>query len=291
MSNAIELVGLTKRYGDLTAVDHLDLTISSGQILALLGPNGAGKSTTTEMILGLIPPSEGQVRVAGMSPVEATRAGLIGAMLQNAPLWENRSVRAMLMLLRGIHRHPIPLDDAVERAGIADVMSASCDKLSGGQAQKVRFAMALLGDPQILLLDEPTAAMDVETRRSFWSRMRQVAREGRTIVFATHYLDEADQEADRVVVMDRGRKVADGTGHDIKNVAGGRSISLTGVAPEALAHLSGVTGVRMDGSRVRIDTDDSDATLRDIFTSDLPVHGVEVAAPRLEDAFVQLTSH
>ena len=298
---AIEIRDLVKSFGELTAVDHLDLTVPRGQMLALLGPNGAGKSTTTEMILGITAPSSGSVQVAGMSPAKAAQQGLVGAMLQNGALLEDVPVRSMLSLVAGVCAHPLPLDDVIERADIAPLLRLNTSKLSGGEAQRVRFALALLPDPEVMLLDEPTVAMDVETRRRFWERMRAVAAEGRTIVFATHYLEEADQQAARVVVMDRGRVVADGTGAEIKSRIGGRAITLVPLGgPEAaddLARLAGVTSVDLlEDGRLHLSSRDSDATLAALFAPGGPgaegrVRDLAVSQPSLEEAFVQLTSH
>lgn len=291
---AIQLSGITKRFGSQTAVDALDLTIPRGQILALLGPNGAGKSTTTEMVLGLTLPDEGTVRVCGMTPRAATESGAVGAMLQNGHLLEGIPVRTMLQLVAGVCAHPLSLEEVVERADVSHLLKKPTSKLSGGEAQRVRFALALLPDPDVILLDEPTVAMDVETRRAFWQRMRHVAADGRTIVFATHYLEEADQEAQRIVVLDSGRVVADGTGSEIKAVMGGRVVLASGTARD-LDGIEGVTAVTLlDDGRTRIATSDSDATLRALFAPGGPadrgdLHDLEVAAPSLEDAFVQLT--
>lgn len=297
---AIELTGLRKSFGAQRAVDALDLTVPTGQILALLGPNGAGKSTTTEMILGLQNPDAGQVRVCGTSPADATQRGLVGAMLQNGALLEYTPVRTVLTLVAGISAHPLPLDEVIERADIASLLRKNTSKLSGGEAQRVRFALALLPDPDVILLDEPTVGMDVETRRRFWERMRHVATDGRTIVFATHYLEEADQQAGRVVVLDQGRIAADGTGSEIKAHIGGKAITLSARSSDEadeLARLACVSGVDLlDGGRLRLATSDADATLTALFAPGGAVarglvHDVEVSAPSLEDAFVQLTSH
>ncbi|UQN29391.1 ABC transporter ATP-binding protein [Brachybacterium kimchii] len=294
---AIDCRALTKTFGSLTAVDDLDLAVPRGQILALLGPNGAGKSTTTEMMLGLATPDAGEVRICGTTPTDAARRGLVGAMLQNGALLEDTPVRVMLNLVAGVCAHPLPLDEVIERADISSLLRRSTSKLSGGEAQRVRFALALLPDPEVILLDEPTVAMDVETRRRFWERMRHVAADGRTIVFATHYLEEADQQAGRVVVMDQGRIVADGTGAQIKARIGGRAITLRvpdRAAAGPLAHLDGVTSVDvLEDGRLRLATADSDATLRGLFTgAGLPaISDVEVTTPSLEDAFLALTSH
>ena len=293
---ALALTGLTKCFGAQTAVDGLDLVVERGEMLALLGPNGAGKTTTTEMILGLVEPDMGTVRVCGTTPHDATRRGLIGAMPQNGRLLDEVSVRAMLRLVAGVCAHPLPFDEVVDRAGIAPLLRKPTSRLSGGEAQRVRFALALLPDPDVILLDEPTVAMDVETRRAFWARMRDVADDGRTIVFATHYLEEADREANRIVVLDAGRVVADGTGADIKAQIGGRVVSLVGPVA-GLESLVGVTAVRqLEGGRAQLSTSDADATLGALFAPGGPVatgaaRDVLVAAPSLEEAFVRLTAH
>ncbi len=209
---AIQLTGLTKRYGSLTAVDAVDLTVPAGQILALLGPNGAGKSTTTEMVLGLVKPDAGAARGFGATPTDAMRAGTIGAMLQNGTLLWDTPVRSLLAMMHGLHTRPLALDEVIERADLSDILRTSTSKLSGGQAQRVRFALAIMADPRLLFLDEPTVGMDVDARRRFWRTMGDLTSDGRTIVFATHYLDEADEFADRIVVLNHGRVVADGAG-------------------------------------------------------------------------------
>lgn len=304
---AIELIGVTKRFGATTAVDDLDLVVPTGQILALLGPNGAGKSTATELILGLQRPDAGTVRVAGTTPVRAAQRGLVGAMLQSGALLEDVPVRAMLALVAGVCAHPLPLADVIERADLGPLLRRSTSKLSGGEAQRVRFGLALLPDPDVILLDEPTVAMDVETRRRFWERMRGVAAEGRTVVFATHYLEEADQQADRIVVLAQGRVAADGTGAEIKARIGGRRIDAVLAEPAAgdpgllaaLAELPAVTEVQHPDDhagerRVRLLTEDSDATLAALFApGGAAERGVliriTVTQPSLEDAFVRLT--
>ncbi len=286
--DAITLTGLTKTYGTLTAVDALDLSVPAGQIMALLGPNGAGKSTTTEMVLGLTKPDAGTVEVFGADPVGAMRRGDIGAMLQNGVLLWDVPVRRLLTLMHGLYAHPLPLDDVIERADLTSILKSNTNKLSGGQAQRVRFALAMMADPGLLLLDEPTVGMDVDARRAFWATMDTLTAEGRTVVFATHYLDEADEFADRIVVLNDGRIVADGTGSQIKAVVGGRRIGFTGPARD-YAGLPGVAAQEQRGARIVLTSTDSDATLRTLL-ADPSVRDVEVSAPSLEDAFVSLVS-
>lgn len=286
--DAITLTGITKTYGSLTAVDTLDLRVPVGEILALLGPNGAGKSTTTEMVLGLTKPDAGTVEVFGTDPIGAMRRGDVGAMLQNGTLLWDVPVRRLLTLMHGLNAHPLPLDEVVERADLGSILKANTNKLSGGEAQRVRFALAMMADPRLLILDEPTVGMDVDARRGFWVTMDTLTAEGRTVVFATHYLDEADEFADRIVVLNEGRIVADGTGARIKSVVGGRKIGFAGGRSD-YADAVGVVATERRGPRTVLTSTDSDATLREVL-ADPTVTDVEVSSPRLEDAFVSLVS-
>ncbi len=293
---ALSLRGVAKHYGPLRALDGLDLEVGAGEIVALLGPNGAGKSTAMEMMVGLATPDAGEVRILGTDPVTATRTGLIGTMLQGGALLPDQTVRSMLRMLHALQAHPMPLADAVDQADIAELLTRRIGALSGGQAQRVRFAIALLGDPRVLLLDEPTVGMDVGARRAFWEQMRTVAATGRTIVFATHHLEEAEREAARVIVLDRGRVVADGTGTGISAIVGGRVLTLRGADPAQIAQLSGVESAvadEADPGRVRAVCSDSDAALRALLTGPLAetVHEVLVSAPGLEEAFLRITDH
>lgn len=287
-TSAIATASLTKAYGPKVALDSLDLDVPTGQILALLGPNGAGKSTATEMILGLTRPDAGTVRLFGVEPAAAVRAGDVGAMLQNGVLLSGLSVRALLGMMHGLHAHPLPIDEVIERARLQPILRTATNKLSGGEAQRVRFALAILPDPRLLLLDEPTVAMDPDARRHFWATMDDLTASDRTIVFATHYLEEADAFADRIVVLDRGRIVADGTGAAIKAAVGGRVVTFAGPAAD-YATLPGVRSVERRGERFALTCSDSDAVLRSLL-ADLRVHEVEVTAPRLEDAFLELVA-
>ncbi|MDN5900383.1 MAG: ABC transporter ATP-binding protein, partial [Brachybacterium sp.] len=293
---AISLRSVTRTYGPVRALDGLELEIRPGEIVALLGPNGAGKSTAMEIMVGLATPDAGQVRILGTDPAVATRTGLIGTMLQAGALLPDQTVRSMLRMLHSLQAHPMELDEVVAQADVDDLMKRKMGALSGGQAQRVRFAIALLGDPQVLLLDEPTVGMDIGARRAFWSQMRAVAATGRTIVFATHQLEEAEREAARVVVMDRGRVVADGTGTEISAAVAGRVITLGGAAPAQVAALPGVESAEADETdprRVRALCSDSDAALAALFTGPLAtsVHEVLVSAPGLEEAFLRITGH
>ena len=290
---AIELSGVRRRFGPVVAVDDVSWTVPRGQIMALLGPNGAGKSTLTEIVLGLQVPDAGTVSVLGHSPRAAVGRGLTGAMLQNGALLENVTAGRLLRLMYGLAAHPLPLDEVIARADIGDFLRTRTERLSGGQAQRLRFALAILGDPQLLILDEPTVAMDVETRHRFWDSMRDLVADGRTVVFATHYLEEADAVADRVVLLAEGQVVADGTGADVKASVGGRQVSFTttaGVTDAELLGLPGVVDLERSGARIRLRSTDSDRLLRQLCGDRWSVSEIEVVAPRLEDAFLRLTT-
>ena len=292
LAAGLSLRGLTKSYGPVRAVAGVDLDIVAGETVALLGPNGAGKSTTIDMLLGLARPDAGEVTVFGRTPEEAVRAGLVGAMLQSGGLISEVSVRELLVLAASLYPAPMPVDEVLERADLTELADRRTTKLSGGQTQRVRFALSLVADPELLVLDEPTAAMDVETRRRFWTSMRQLAAAGRTVLFATHYLDEADEFADRIVLMAQGRVVADGPATAIKAVVGGRTIraTLPGVPEAALAALPGVGAVERHGDSVRLTCTDSDLALRALLAAQPAARDIEVGGADLEDAFVALTS-
>ncbi|MEV4604484.1 ABC transporter ATP-binding protein [Amycolatopsis sp. NPDC049253] len=292
---AVRLSGLKKHYGQVRAVDGVELTIAPGEVVALLGPNGAGKSTTVDMILGLSKPDAGEVTVFGKTPGDAVRAGMIGAMLQGGALLEDLTVRETVRMVAKLHRTPMPLDQALQRAGIEDIADRRANKLSGGQKQRVRFAVALVSDPDLLVLDEPTAAMDVGTRREFWKSMYSFTDSGRTVLFATHYLEEAEEFADRVVLMRAGRVVADGSVAQVRALAGGRTIRavLPGAGEETerlVATLPAVTDFELRGERVAISSSESDATLRALMAAVPAVHDIEIGAVGLEGAFLSLTS-
>jgi ABC-2 type transport system ATP-binding protein len=224
---AVRVTGLTKRYGEVTAVHGLDLTIAPGEVVALLGPNGAGKSTTIDMMLGLSRPDAGTVSVYGVSPATAIRDGKVGAQLQSGGLLPDVTVAEIVGLSAALHKRNRPVAGVLRTAGLTDLAKRRVSALSGGQQQRVRFAMALVADPDLIVLDEPTTGLDVEARRAFWAAMREETEQGRTVLFATHYLEGADDYADRIVLMHAGSVVADGTSAQIKSVVSGRTIRAT----------------------------------------------------------------
>jgi ABC-2 type transport system ATP-binding protein len=283
-------VGLAKSYGPTVALAGLDLRVAAGETVALLGPNGAGKTTTIGLLVGLLNPSRGQVQVYGRPAARAVAGGLVGVMLQDAGLMPGVRVGELLAMVRGLYRRPLPFDELVGIADLGPLLGRRADRLSGGQAQRVRFAAAIAGDPLLLVLDEPTAAMDVQARRNFWRQIHAFASRGRTVLFATHYLHEADDAADRVVVIAAGRKIADGTPAAIKANVGGQQVRFTlRQGPRAaLAALHGVNAVEQDGARVTLHSSDPDATVSSLVRSGLGWSGLEVGRPDLETSFLRL---
>src|SRR3954451_24690096 len=286
---ALDVRGLTVRYGDTLAVDDLDLQISPGETVALLGANGAGKSSTVNAALGLFRPSAGRVLLHGRSPAEAVRAGGVGAMLQHGGLPSESRVGEVLALVRRRYDQPWPLADLLATTGIDGLLDRGVDALSGGQRQRVLLALALAGAPPLLLLDEPTSAMDVEARQAFWTTMRGLAGRGHTVVFATHHLDEADAVADRVVVISAGRVVADGSAAAIKSRVASRTVRFRRTGPrDELAALPGVVAVGGDGERAELTTSDAEATLRALLADGRALPDLEVSGATLEQAFLHL---
>jgi ABC-2 type transport system ATP-binding protein len=288
----IELRGLGKSYGSVVAVHDVDLTIAPGETVALLGPNGAGKSTTIDMVLGLTRPDAGTVTVFGRPPADAVAAGSVGAMLQAGAVVRDLSVRELLTMVASLYPAPLPVDEALTLAGITDVADRRTQKLSGGQTQRVRFAVALVSNPDLLVLDEPTVALDVEARHAFWMAIRAFAARGKTIVFATHYLEEADSYADRIVLMAGGRIVADGPTTEIRAMVGSRTIraTLPGVDEAELAGLPGVASADRRGDAVVLVCPDSDAALRALLAAHPAARDVEVVGAGIEQAFLTLTA-
>ena len=295
-ATGISLAGLRKSFkspqGPVHAVRGIDITIAPGETVALLGPNGAGKSTTLDMLLGLLPPDAGTVSVFGMTPDRAIASGAVGAMLQVGQVIQDLSVREMITMMASLYPSPLGVDEAIELTRIQDLVGRKTNRLSGGQTQRLRFAIALVSNPDLLVLDEPTVAMDVEARREFWSTMREFASRGKTIVFATHYLEEADAYADRIILMARGNVVADGPATEIKATVGLRTIRATLPSADltALAALPGVTNADTRGEAVILNCSDSDVALRALLPAYPQARDIEVSGAGLEEAFLQLTA-
>ncbi|PZS24861.1 MAG: ABC transporter ATP-binding protein [Pseudonocardiales bacterium] len=295
-TTGIQLSGLTKSFrtpdGPVHAVRGIDISIAPGETVALLGPNGAGKTTTIDMMLGLLPPDSGTVSVFGMAPAEAIMAGAIGGMLQTGGVIQYLTVRELIVMVASLYPKPLGVDEVIELTGIGDITNRKTTKLSGGQTQRLRFAIALVSNPDLLVLDEPTVALDVEARREFWSTMRAFVARGKTVVFATHYLEEADAYADRIILMANGQIVADGPATEIKAAVGTRTIRATLPHADlaAIAALPGVTNVDTRGESVVINCSNSDTALRALLAAFSEAHDIEVAGAGLEEAFMQLTA-
>jgi ABC-2 type transport system ATP-binding protein len=289
---AVDLDGVVKRFGAVTAVDGIDLRIRAGEVVALLGPNGAGKTSTVDMLLGLSKPTEGSVQVYGRPPHDAVALGLVSAVMQTGGLLKDYTVEETVKLTAVLFGRPVSaVDEALERAGIAEIGKRLVGKCSGGQQQRLRFAMALLPDPELLILDEPTTGMDVNGRHDFWTAIREDARGGRTVIFATHYLEEADAYADRVVFVRRGRVVADGTAAEVKAMASGRTIRATMSDPSeaALAAIAGVESVEVRGETVFLHARETDTIARHLL-NETDARDLEITSRNLEQAFLTLTA-
>ncbi len=299
---AIELQQLVKTFApqrgshdaEVRAVDGIDLTIEPGEVVAFLGPNGAGKTTTLDMVLGLTEPTSGTVRVYGNGARAAVIAGQVSAVLQTGGLLRDLTVRETVLMIASTYAAHSPVDDVIARAGLSSLANRRVSKCSGGEQQRLRFALALLPDPRLLFLDEPTSGIDVSARRDFWDTMHEDASAGRTVVFATHYLEEADAFADRIVLVAGGRIVADGTTAEIKARASGRTVSATlpvlgaAEAIEKLRASEGVRTIEERGARVVVTAADSDAVAR-LLLNELGGTDLEIVTAGLEQAFMALT--
>jgi len=288
----VSFENVSKHYGSLKAVDGLSLELRRGETVALLGPNGAGKSTSLDMLLALRKPTAGKIRMFGSDPYHAVKSGQVGAMLQSGGLMPEVTVRELVTLIAGLHPRPVPVNTTLRRAGVESVADQRVDRLSGGQTQRVRFALAIAGECELIVLDEPTTAMDVETRQRFWSSMKEEVAEGRTLLFATHYLEEADQAADRILVINRGRLLADGTPEEIKKRAGAKRMSfrLVNANESFLLGLPGVVSLETRHDLVQIQTSDSDATLYALLGAGYRPTEIEVGSLGLEQAFLAITA-
>lgn len=282
-----------RRQDEIQALDRLDLSIGQGEVVALLGPNGAGKTTTLDLLLGLTDPTEGAVEVFGLPPRRAVADGRVSAVLQTGGLLRDLTVRETVQMIASTFDTHSDVDEVLERARITDISRRMVSKCSGGQQQRLRFALALLPDPDLLVLDEPTAGMDVTSRREFWAAMRTEAEIGRTVVFATHYLEEADSFADRIVMIAGGRTIADGSAAEIRARATGRTVTAD-VGPDdeqrlktVLTSIPGRVDVSVDQGRIVVRSTDSDEVARRLLAAG--ARDLEITSGSLEAAFLTIT--
>ena len=284
------LIDVSKTFGATRALDNLTLSLHAGEVAALLGPNGAGKTTAVRLLLGLTRPDSGTVKLFGRGAQDKLARVRTGAMLQIARVPETLKVREHIQLFRSYYPAPLPLAAVMEQAGVADIANRLFSTLSGGQKQRVLFAMALCGDPDLIFLDEPTVGMDIEARRALWNAVRELTARGKTVLLTTHYLEEADALASRVIVLNRGKIIAQGTPRQIKSAVAGRKIRCTTqLQLNELQALPTVTAVLEDSDAVVITATDSDAAVRALLLADATAHGLEISGAALEDAFIELT--
>ncbi len=289
---AIELQGVSKQYGAIRALEPTNLNIHAGEVVALLGPNGAGKSTLVNLVLGLLAPTAGSVKVFGQSPLDAANRVHTGSMLQQVHLAANLQVRELVELFSSYYPAPLPVAETLKRAGLSDLATRRYRQLSGGQRQRVRFALALCGDPALIVMDEPTVALDAETRRSFWTQVRELVGGGRTVLLTTHYLEEADALADRILVMDQGRLVAQATPQELKARVNVQHVSLRSAAlrDAQVMAVPGVRAVRRQDDTLHLTVDAQTVIAPLLYDLDPHLQEFTVRPASLDDVFQGLNA-
>jgi len=294
------LTNVTKRYTNgVVALDNLSLTLRKGEIVALLGPNGAGKSTAVKLMMGLSSPTAGDVRIFGADPRNPVARLHTGVMLQVGRAPEMLKVREHITIFRGYYPQPMAYADLIKAAGLEGLEERMFGQLSGGQKQRVLFALALAGDPDLIFLDEPTVGLDIESRRGMWAQIRSLAARGKTVLLTTHYLEEADALAHRIIVINQGKVVCEGTPAEVKSMGAGTAVGVnsglkiircvTTLTAEHLLAMPDVSTVETDRGVTVITSARPEATLREMLALDQNLSGLEVASPALEDAFLALT--
>ncbi len=286
------LTNITKHYGATVALDGLSLALHPGEIVALLGPNGAGKSTAIKILLGLVDSTSGITQVFGSDPRKGATRTRVGAMLQVARISDSLRVREHIDLFRSYYPNPLPTAEITRIAQLRGIEDRAFGQLSGGQKQRVLFALAICGNPDLIFLDEPTVGMDIEARRALWQQIRSFSAQGKTVLLTTHYIEEADALAHRVIVINKGRVISEGTPTEIKRNSGGRTIRCqTRLSSQTLHALPSVTNVESTERGVVITTRDAETVLREMLLRDDTLSDLEVASPALEDAFLALTKN
>lgn len=283
---------LKKSYGPILALNNLNLEVHAGELLALLGPNGAGKTTLVRMLLGVARPDAGSVSVFGADPYGGTMQARLGAMLQVGRVPETLKVREHIDLFSSYYPNPLALDETLQIAGLADIKDRPYGELSGGQKQRVLFGIAICGDPDLLFLDEPTVGLDVEARRLMWAQIRILISRGKTVLLTTHYLNEADALADRILVLDKGKIIAEGTPSEIKSRAMGKQIRCTSrLTIEEVRQIAGVLSVKVDRNAFEMQVNAAEPVVRELLQRDSWLADLEVTNAGLEEAFLALTQN
>lgn len=283
------LQNVSKNYGKVEALRQVSLNVHAGELLAVLGPNGAGKTTAVRLMLGLSRPDAGQVSVFGGNPTVHSSRTHVGAMLQVAKVPETLKVKEHIALFRSYYPNPLPVAQVVESAGLEGLEDRLFGALSGGQKQRLLFALAICGNPDLIFLDEPTVGLDINTRHLIWQQIRSLVTQGRTVVLTTHYLEEVDALSDRVVVLNRGSIVAQGTSAEIKAQTSQRKIScVTQLRADEINSIAYVNSVSLQNDRVEIRTSEAESVLRELFTLDPQLRGLELTNSSLEEAFIKI---
>lgn len=285
-----ELLDVSKRYGSVVALDGMDLQVRPGELLAVLGPNGAGKSTAISLLLGLQKPDKGSARLLGQSPLTLEARRGVGVMMQDVTLSPELRVCEQIELVASYYPDPVSPDDAMAMTHTTSLGKRPYGKLSGGQKRQVQFAMAVVGRPRLLFLDEPTVGLDISSREGMWAMLRDLVHDGASIVLTTHYLEEAESLADRVVVLAKGRVIASGTVREIRAVVGHKRVSCsTSLSPELIASWPGVQSVSRERGRMQIVAGDADTVVKRLALADATFQDLEVRSAGLAEAFTELT--
>ena len=284
------LEGVNKNYGDVRALRGVNFGVRAGEVVALLGPNGAGKTTAVKLLLGLMQPNAGRVRVFGGDPTNPENRMRTGAMLQVGKVPETLRVREHIDLFSTYYAKPLPVAEILGAAGLEKLSDRKFGDLSGGQRQRVLFALAICGDPDLLFLDEPTVGLDVEARRMLWDEIRRMVDLGKTVLLTTHYLQEADALADRVAVINQGEIIAQGTPSEIKAKTSGKRIRcITSLGLPTLRQIAGVTDAKEDREAIEIHAVEAESVVRELLSRDANLSGLEITSAGLEEAFLALT--
>ncbi len=284
------LEGVSRNYGEVRALRNVNFTVHAGEVVALLGPNGAGKTTAVKLLLGLLPPDSGNVRVFGGNPTNPENRMRTGAMLQVGKVPETLRVCEHIDLFSSYYPQPLPIQEVLKAAGLEELSDRKFGDLSGGQRQRTLFALAICGNPDLLFLDEPTVGLDVEARRALWEEIRRLVGRGKTVLLTTHYLEEADALADRIAVIHQGEIIAEGTPSEIKSQTSGKRIRcVTALSVTTLLRIPGVTDVKVDREAVDIHTGAAESVIRTLLARDPSLSGLEISSAGLEEAFLSLT--